>query len=141
MGGALIFLTLLGSIVCSQINGRVDLYFLKFNHIYLYYLAAVLGSIVVYLISMKIEKCKIIEFFGRYSIVILCTSEQIKRVVIKVMSMLLKSDGELIRNHVLFGLVIAGVVLSIEYIVIKGIIFLAKSLSNSKYKWLLAYIK
>lgn len=36
-------LALLGSAICSQMNGRVDLYFGIFNNVLLYYASAFLG--------------------------------------------------------------------------------------------------
>lgn len=72
---------------------------------------------------------------------ILCTSEQIKRVVIKILGHITNASTEEIRNDLLIGLFIVGIVLIIEFFVIKMLIQMKKKLADKKISWLLAYIK
>ena len=129
------------SVILSQINGRVDLYFLVFKNLILYYLAAISGVVFIYSFAMLIRKMSLIEFLGRYSIIILCTSEQIKRVVIQALSMVMQVSGEDIRNNLLIGLVITVVVVFVDIIVIQIIRWISEQIKGTKIKGLLGYIK
>ena len=129
------------SIVLSQINGRVDLYFLVFQNYGLYLLTGVIGSVCIYGLAQAIEKNRGLEYIGEYSIIILCTHEQIKRVIIYVLSMISHVSGEQLRNNIIMGLVIAVVVLLIELVVIWIVKHIATALKNTKLKWMVAFVK
>lgn len=131
----------LGSIILSQINGRVDLYFLMFKNYFIYVLASVVGSIFVYGAAQLIAQNRFIEHIGRYSIVILCTHEPIKRIIIQVVGIVTQVNSEELRNNVLIGLGIAIVVLLIELIIIEIVKYIANILKNTRFKWLVAFVK
>lgn len=57
------------SIILSQVNGRVDLYFLIFGKRVLYFICAIAGSSFIYGVAILIGKCRSLEFLGRYSII------------------------------------------------------------------------
>ena len=129
------------SIVVSQINGRVGLYSLNFGNIVLYFIAAIIGSVFVYGIAILIGKCKPFEFLGRYSIVILCTHEQVKRALIQVCSIVTKTSAEEIRNHIFYGMCISVFVILLEVIVVFVVVKIGQIFKNTKLKWLFAFIK
>lgn len=137
----LVPILMVGSIVLSQVNGRVDLYALIFQNYAIYLLASVVGSFFVYSLSQVIRKNRILEYIGRYSIIILCTHKQIKRAVIQVLSIVCHVPGEKLRNDIAIGLAIAVVVLLIEVVVIEIIKRIATALRNTKLKWMVAFVK
>lgn len=70
---------LIANIMLSQKNGGVDLHFLVFNNIFLYFLIAVLGSMAVILISKSMEPisnwipCRILRYYGVNSLIVMAT--------------------------------------------------------------------
>ena len=129
------------SIVLSQLNGRVDLYSLIFGNFLLYLIAAIVGTLFVIQISILIRRCKPLEFLGRYSLIILCTHEQVKRAFIQVCSIVTKSSAEEIRNHILFGIGISVFVILIEVVVVYVVVKIGQIFKNTKLKWLFSFIK
>lgn len=124
---------------CS--NGRVDMYINRFNNIFLYVLSAFTGIILCVAVSRLINKNKLLEYLGRYSIIILCTHEPIKRAVIKISSIIVQGDSEIIRNNILFGVAIAAAVIFIEIFVIAVFKWLGNITHGTKFHMLFDYVK
>lgn len=63
----------------SQINGVVDMHFLVFNNIFLYYLASLMGSFGLILICKSLERfsqalpLRFLQYYGKNSLVIMAT--------------------------------------------------------------------
>ena len=129
------------SITLSQINGRVDLYYLLFGNMALYIICAIIGSGFIYCIALLIGTCKPLEFLGRYSIVILCTHEQVKRALIQISSMALKIPSEELRNHIIYGFLISMIIMLIEAGVVMLVVKIGNYLKQTRAKWLVAFIK
>lgn len=70
------------NILFGQLNGRVDLYSLRINNIFLYFLSATLGSLSVILFFKKIINIKIFEFFGRNSLIVMATHQKFPFIVV-----------------------------------------------------------
>lgn len=106
------------SVILGCINGRVDMYLNRFNNVFIYIIAAILGIYLYIGISILIGKCKIVEYLGRYSLIIMCTHEPIKRAVIQVISILTHISSDIIRNNIVGGFLIAIITTLIELLVI-----------------------
>ena len=130
-----------GGVLLSQINGRVDLYFLLFGNYFIYIMAALVGSAFIYCLAMQIRENRFLEHIGRYSIIILCTHEPIKRAVIQVLSIVSRVPGETLRNNILIGFTIAVAVLLIELIVIQIVKYVADILRKTKFECLVVFVK
>ena len=129
------------SVTLSKINGRVGLYEQLFGNMALYFICAIIGSILIYGIAILIGKSKPLEFLGRYSIIILCTHEQVKRVMIQILSIVFKIPSEELRNHILYGFCISMMIVLIEVVVVLMVAKLGSLLRNTKLKWLVTFIK
>lgn len=68
-----IILVFLANIILTFLNGQVDLFELKFNNPFYYTINSVIGALVVIFISKKINKNKIIEYYGKNSLIIMGT--------------------------------------------------------------------
>lgn len=127
--------------IVSQLNGRVDMYSNRFQNEYLYILGGLFGIGFCVLLSLLIKKSNILEYLGKYSIIILGTHEPIKRIVIQVFGLLLKKETEVVRNNVYLGGVIVIVVLLVELGVIMCFRTVKDRLATDKLSWLFMYIK
>lgn len=137
----LAFIASLLSILFALINGRVDLYMLKVGNIVVYYIAALIGTVSMISLSKIIDHNHILEYLGRYSIVILCTHEQIKRMVIYIVALVLKGDAEVVRNNIPGGCIIALIVMMLEIPVIAVLKFASTKIKNTRYEKWLSFIK
>lgn len=138
---SIIGITAVLSVLISQINGRVGLYSLLFGNIVLYLIAAIVGSYLIYAVAILIGKCKPLEFLGRYSIIILCTHEQVKRALIQIASMITRIPSEEIRNDIICGICISVLIILIEVVVVNLVIRIGRIFKESKLQWLFAFIK
>ena len=138
---ASIILLILSGIL-SYLNGRVDMYSLIIGRSFLLLIAnAFIGSSAVVCFSVFLSKCKLFQYMGRHSIIILCTHEPIKRLIIKVLSVLIGRETEAIRNDILFGFFIAVIVVAFEFLVIETIKQISRTCSKTKFAWLVAFVK
>ena len=95
----------------SQINGMVELYHLKFNNIFIYFSAAITGSIALIMLSIKFNNINIINYWGKNSLIIMSTHQ----FIINIIVVLLRRD---ITNFIQAILVFISI-MTIEYIIIK----------------------
>lgn len=72
----LIIVLLILNIILGLLNGKVDLYSLKVNNLLLYYLSATFGSLSIILFFKKIKDTKILEFFGKNSLIVMATHQK-----------------------------------------------------------------
>lgn len=72
---------LLLNIIFGVLNGKVDLFSLTLNNLILYYLAASFGSLSIILFFEKIKNIKILEFFGKNSLVVMATHQKFPFIV------------------------------------------------------------
>lgn len=74
-----------------------------YNHIlppfYEYYFIPIIGTFMVYLISIKCLSCRFLCYLGRNSLLLMCLHEPIKRIVIKLLSLIMHQDAEAIREN------------------------------------------
>lgn len=129
------------SITIGIKNGRVDMYLNRFHNVCLYLIAGMIGTLFICYISQDIQKNKILEFLGRYSIVILCTHEPLKRAVIQIVSFLTRIDSELLRNNFFGGIAIAIMVLLIEIIIVQILIAFKNKMAGTHIEWLIGFLK
>lgn len=129
------------TIPLSMYNGRVDMYNLISGNIIIYFIAALVGTAMLCSLSMIINKNNMLEFFGRYSILILCTHEPIKRAVIYVAAKITGIESEEVRNLLVGGMLITIVVLLIEVVVIFIFRLIADKTKETKIAPLIGFVK
>lgn len=105
-----LFLILLMLSIClCQMNGRVDMSSNYYGHIVLFYTSGIVGTLIIYLISISIRS-KVVErslvFLGVNSLIIMCTHEPVKRICIKVLSIIFKVDMNLIRTNYIYEILV-----------------------------------
>lgn len=67
------------TVYISQVNGGVDLHFLVFGNVFLYFAASIIGSVGVILICKSLERfshtipCRILEYYGVNSLIVMAT--------------------------------------------------------------------
>lgn len=97
----LILIFLIINIPITFINKAVDMNSLILGNYFLYYIAAINGMSFLYLICKKIKKCNWLEFLGKNSLIIMCIHDPIKRIVIKVVSIISKIPTDVLRNSII----------------------------------------
>ena len=78
-----IIIILLFSIVFSLINGKIDLWSLQFNNLFLYVFNSIVGSFAIILITKKINRSKVLDFLGQNTLVIMATHQLILEAILK----------------------------------------------------------
>lgn len=124
------------SVIFGCNNGRVDLFLARFNNLGLYIVSGIIGTALCFGISILLNKNIFLEFLGRNSLLIMCTHEPIKRVVIKVIGVITKIDTDIVRNRYISAIMIALLVVAIEII----FIFIWSYLNKITYKKRFNYI-
>lgn len=103
-----IIIILLFSIVFSLINGKIDLWSLQFNNLFLYVFNSIVGSFAIILITKKINRSKVLDFLGQNTLIIMATHQLIIEAILK--STLTKY---------LNGIIFIFIILLLEYPLIK----------------------
>ena len=103
-----IIIILLFSIVFSLLNGRVDLWGVQFNNLFLYVFNSIMGSLLIISIAKKINGSKALEFLGQNTLIIMATHQLIIEAILK--STLIKY---------LNGIIFIFIILLLEYPLIK----------------------
>lgn len=75
-----------------------------------YYFVPVVGTLIVYLISMKCTSFRFLVYLGRNSLLLMCLHEPIKRVVIKIVSIVMHQDAEMIRESYVGTLIVLTII-------------------------------
>ena len=78
-----IIIILLFSIVFSLINGKIDLWSLQFNNLFLYVFNSIVGSFAIILITKKINRSKVLDFLGQNTLIIMATHQLILQAILK----------------------------------------------------------
>ena len=81
--------------------------------IYIWYPLGLIGAVGVVLVSIGVQHQGLIQFLGINSIVILCLHGPIYRVLIKVLSVLIRMDTEIVRENIFCSLEILVLTLAI----------------------------
>ena len=88
-------------------NGVTGMASVIYGNVVLFIIAAVSGSVAVIEIAQIIKSNTVLEFFGINSIIIMCIHEPIRRIVIKLFSVLIRGDVSTIRDNVLYSFLCA----------------------------------
>ena len=111
------------------LNGVTGMASVMYGNIVLFTVAAISGSLFIIIVSQIVTKNKLLEFFGKNSLIIMCIHEPIRRIVIKILSVLAKIDVTVIRNNIGWSLLCMCIV---AVIVSPMSIFI-----SSRMKWML----
>ena len=111
------------------LNGVTGMASVMYGNIVLFTVAAISGSLFIIIVSQIVTKNKLLEFFGMNSLIIMCIHEPIRRIVIKILSVLAKIDVTVIRNNIGWSLLCMCIV---AVIVSPMSIFI-----SSRMKWML----
>lgn len=71
----------------------------NYDNVFLFVIGAIGGSYLIWELSVLLKKSKVLQFFGANSLVILGFHEPIKRVTIKLFSVILKVSNEFARSY------------------------------------------
>ena len=118
------------------LNGRVDVFLAQFNNLALYIICGFLGTAVCYGVALILKKNMLLEFLGKYSLLVMCTHEPIKRAVIKIISVLTKTNTDIIRNGYFSGILITVLVVLAEIVFIGIWRYFYKVSANKWYNFL-----
>ncbi len=98
--------------VISQFVGGIDMNKIKYNSYISTYIIAIIGSILIILLSQIINKNKVLQWLGKNSLIIMCIHEPIKRGIIGIGEIFLKISSDIIRNSIL-GIIVSTIIIFI----------------------------
>lgn len=104
-------------ILISKYQGRVDLNSNLIPNYYLLYISGIIGSLIVINIS-KIIKVAWLKFLGTHSLIIMCIHEPIKRIIIKIISVITNINEEIIRTNIIWIMINSILIIAFIYIII-----------------------
>ncbi len=90
----------------SKLNGIIDMDYTNYNNIFLFLASAILGSIALLLFSKLLNKQPILEYLGKFSIVLMGLSEPIKRAFIGLFSKLSAIPVSEIRMSIVYSSIV-----------------------------------
>ncbi len=104
-------LSIIGVVLCMIFHNEVGMLGHMYGNVLLFLIGAISGSYLTYEISKLLKNVKFIQFLGINSLIMLGFHEPIKRVVIKIFSILLKLSDSIVRNNIMYSIIISVVVL------------------------------
>ena len=79
----------------------------------MWFVTALIGVAAVILISQLINKNRILQYFGRISLIILCIHGPVYRIVVKIVSILLNVGTDAVRENFLLAMVVVAITMAI----------------------------
>ena len=120
MGIALMILSFLVSICFCNYNGSVSIYSDIVNNYLLFLFFGAVGTLSFFLFSkLVVKKNRLLEYIGKYTIVILAVHEPIKRILLKSMEVISGISVYEFQHNDIYAIVISLFVLSLTFPVIQ----------------------
>ena len=91
-------------------------FFLSFHNLttgILWYVTAFIGVIAVILISQLVKVNRILQYFGRISLIVLCIHGPVYRIVVKIVSISLHMGADVVRENFLLAMVVVVITMAI----------------------------
>lgn len=79
----------------------------------MWFMTALIGVAAVILISQLINENRIMQYFGRISLIILCIHGPVYRIVVKIISILLHVGTDVVRENFLLAMVVVAITMAI----------------------------
>ena len=79
----------------------------------MWFVTALIGVAAVILISQLINENRILQYFGRISLIILCIHGPVYRIVVKIVSILLNVGTDAVRENFLLTMVVVAITMAI----------------------------
>ena len=79
----------------------------------MWFVTALIGVAAVILISQLINENRILQYFGRISLIILCIHGPVYRIVVKIVSILLNLGTDAVRENFLLAMVVVVITMAI----------------------------
>lgn len=100
------------NLISCILNGRVELFDLTFGNIYLYIISSISGSIGLILLFKRFKNNSILNYAGKYSLIIMSTHQILIEIIKKISNY--KFEGYI------EAIILLIIIIILEYIVIKG---------------------
>ena len=79
----------------------------------MWFVTALIGVAAVILISQLINENRILQYFGRISLIILCIHGPVYRIVVKIVSILLNVGTDAVRENFLLAMIVVAITMAI----------------------------
>ena len=79
----------------------------------MWFVTALIGVVAVILISRLINENKLLQYFGRISLIVLCIHGPVYRIVVKIISILLHMGTDTVRENFLLAMTVVAVTMTI----------------------------
>lgn len=99
----------------------------------MYFVAAIIGTIATLVISISINKNCILEYLGKISLVILCIHGPVYRIIVKIVSVVLRCDTDVVRENFVLVFIVTALTL--------GFCVIAQRIINRFVTWMIGQEK
>ena len=79
----------------------------------MWYVTAFIGAAAVILISQLVKVNRILQYFGRISLIVLCIHGPVYRIVVKIVSIALHMETDVVRENFLLAMVVVAITMAI----------------------------
>lgn len=79
----------------------------------MWFVTALIGVVALILIAQLINKNRVLQYFGRISLIVLCIHGSVYRIVIKIVSISLRMNTDAVRENFLLAMVVVAVTMII----------------------------
>lgn len=106
------------STLLAKVNGNVNMYFGKYSNIFIYYLAAISGIMLVIAVGKWLNSNSFLEYMGQNTLLIMGTHRQILLVLLYIASKVLRMDSTILRDKWYMTLLLTISIICVEFILI-----------------------
>ena len=99
------------AVVLLTVNFFLSLYNLTTG--LMWFVTALIGVTAMILISQFINENKILQYFGRISLIVLCIHGSVYQIVVKIVSILLNVGTDAVRENFLLAMVVVAITMAI----------------------------
>lgn len=110
---------------------------LVYNHMaagFMWFVTAFIGVAGVTLIAQLINENKLLQYFGRISLIVLCIHGPVYRIVIKLVSILLHIDTDALRENFLLVMLVIAITMTVCSVVYENVVRVAPWMLGKKEK-------
>ena len=98
----------------------------------MWFMTAMIGVTSMILISQLINENRILQYFGRISLIVLCIHGPVYRIVVKILSILLRMETDAVRGNFLLAMIVVVATMLICSVVYEVVVRIAPWMVGKK---------
>ena len=98
----------------------------------MWFVTALIGVAAMILISQVINENRVLQYFGRISLIVLCIHGPVYRIVVKIVAILLHKGTDAVREHFLLAMIVVTVTMLICSVAYETVVRIAPWMVGKK---------